>query len=247
VGQRYLFDRFSDQLAANAERAVAKARARMKKPVRRIVFWKDAAETLIPQDVALFASSSSSFEDADVVVPLARPRTSIPGHIDLAKEKGWDDALDLYRQLLSRELHRTLSAVAPNESATRLLGDPDGFERIAVSAGDRPISRALAAAGVDASNVRAIAERCFAGAAARAWLVKLAPKKKAASFANPRWRRYFMARTVRKKQETLYFEVLGNKVILYVDCKYVSEHPQGRAMQLIADREREGWRKLEVE
>ena len=263
---RYLFDRFADQLATNAERAVAGARGRLQKPLRRVVFWKDASETLIPQEVALFSSGTKSdrYQDADVVVALARPRTAIPGHIDLAREEGWTDALDLFRQLLSRELHRALAAVTSRETVTRFLGDPDCFERLLASPRgrnprDRHIRRALAAAGADGSNVRALSERCYADRTAQSWLIGLAPKARKAtasketsrSSVSPRWKRYFMARTSRVRgkeaRETLYFEILGNKVILYVDCKYVSEHPKTRAAKLIAERERDGWKKLEIE
>ncbi len=182
---RYRFDGFCEKLGANAERVVATARPRMKKPIRQIVFWKDASETLIPQEVALFTSPSPRYQDADLVVALPRPRTSIPGHIDLAKEDGWSDVLGLHRLLFSRELHRALAAVAPGLRAERLLGDPDGFERLDAKppARDPHVRRALAAAGVDASNVRALAERCFDDLRARAWLVGLAPKKSLRSSA----------------------------------------------------------------
>jgi hypothetical protein len=250
VRPRYLFDQFCDRLATNTEHAIAAARTRVKKPLRRIVFWKDAAETLIPQEIALFASTSNRHEDADLVVALPRPRTAIPGHVDRAREDGWGDTLDLYRLLLSRELHQALAAAAPREKATRHFSDPDGIERLDANlrSYDRHVRRALAASGSDTSNVRDLAARCFADRRAQSWLTALAPKPSPKAAEGPRWKRYFMARPTRGgARETLYFEVLGSKVILYVECKYVSEHPKTRAPKLIAERKRDGWKKLAVE
>ena len=195
----YWFDELADTIATSGRDQILAARSTIKKPLKRIVFAKDASETLLPQTLWLFSTDTEDHTARDHEFDLDWPDKSfVPSHVDYVDEQDkvlpalnkklktdldWGERLSLLRLLLSFELTRALVDVQPAlakagiplaKTCKSYLMDPDGAEPLKHDrkSNEKFLGKQLASLPTAAAK-KALAEAAYRSPAKRKWLASL--------------------------------------------------------------------------
>lgn len=199
----YEFDVLGELLRREIAAGVAAARRKLRKPLRVMTIYRDAAESFLPRQVLLYWTKSGrwiSYREADVVLDAPVIETRVPFSVydvedggdrvlpaflrrnGLRRHDGWGEALAVPRLLLQLELSRaylTLPGLLA-EAGVALAKDfqlwnhsPAGLNVLRDAPFDAEIRAELRKLVKTDAQLREFARLCYAGPDRQEWLFSL--------------------------------------------------------------------------